>query len=93
MKNTKQIWKIIFYICLLLYVINIFFVLFSGDYMFIKKADAYNYISIILNAIFLYTFYNFLVRGAFTTRYLVIMFCIFVLIPFLIALATGGVKI
>ncbi len=93
MGDAKKIWEMIFYICLVLYIVNVLCVLFSGNCMFIKTVDVYNYISVMLNAVFLYIFYNFLRKGALTTRYLVIMFCALVLFPFLIALATGGVKI
>ena len=83
---------IIFYICITIYVVNLIAVIFSGNYIFLQTTGAYNYISLVMNAVFLFVFYSFLKRGSLTTRYLHIMFVILVVIPFIVALLTGGVK-
>jgi hypothetical protein len=63
----------------------------SGNCIFINSAKAYNYIAAVLNAIFLFIFYNFLQKGSLTPKYLLIMFCVLVVLPFLAALAFGGI--
>lgn len=92
MRTPKGVWEIVFYAGTILYIVNILCVLLSGNCMFITTTDVYNYLSMMLNAVFLIVFYNFLKKGSLTTRYLAIMFSALVIFPFLIALATGGVK-
>lgn len=83
---------IIFFFCILFYVINLLWIIFSGRCVFAETTSVYNCIMLVLDAVFLFIFYAFLKKGALTTRYLNIMFVVLVLIPFLIALASGGVK-
>lgn len=83
---------IIFFVCIIFYVVNLFCILFSGNCCFAETTAVYNYIMLVMNAVFLFIFYAYLKKGALTTRYLNIMFIGLVLIPFLIALLSGGVK-
>ncbi len=83
---------VIFFICILLYVVNLLWVIFSGRCVFAETTSIYNCVMLVLDAVFLLIFYAFLKKGALTVRYLNIMFVVLVLIPFLIALAAGGVK-
>lgn len=91
MRNPKGVWEIVFYAGIVIYIVNILCVLISGNCMFVKTTDVYNYLSMMLNAVFLIVFYNFLKKGSLTTRYLAIMFSALVVFPLLIAIATGGV--
>ena len=89
--NKKNMWKIAFYICVAIYVINMVCMIASGNCVFVKSSNAFNYISAVLNAVFLFIFYNFLKKGSLTSRYLLIMFAVLVVIPFLFALIFGGI--
>ncbi|MFO7612041.1 MAG: hypothetical protein R6W99_06110 [Clostridia bacterium] len=90
--QKRKTWRIIFYIGVFIYMINLFCILVSGNCIFVKTTGFYNYTSIILNAVFMFIFYGFLRKGSLTTRYLAIMFIILVLIPLLIAIASGGIR-
>jgi|GEM_PF-2295267 len=90
--GNLKLRHIVFFVCIALYVLNLFCILFFGNCLFVKTTAAYNYISLVLNAVFLFIFYSYLKKGSLTTRYLHIMLVVLVIIPFLIALATGGVK-
>ena len=90
--GKKSIWNITFYICVALYLINLICIFATGNCMFVESTDAYNYISAVLDAIFLIVFFNFLKRGSLTPRYLLIMFGSLVVLPFLIALIAGGIR-
>jgi len=89
--NKKKMWKIAFYICVALYAVNMVCIFVSGNCIFINSSKAYNYITAVLNAVFLFIFYNFLKKGSLTPRYLLIMFGALVVLPFLIALVLGGI--
>lgn len=89
--DKKKIWKITFYISVILYVINMICIIASGRCMFFASCNAYNYISTVLSAVFLIIFYNFLKKGSLTYRYLLIMFGALVAFPFLVALIFGGI--
>jgi len=83
---------IIFFICIAFYVINLIYIIFSGNCIFAETSAVYNCIMLVLDAVFLFIFYAYLKKGSLTTRYLNIMFVALVLSPFLIALLSGGVK-
>lgn len=83
---------IVFFICIIFYVINLFCVIFAGNCIFAETSSVYNYTMLVLDAVFLFIFYAYLKKGSLTIRYLNIMFAVLVLTPFLIALITGGVK-
>ncbi len=89
--DKKRLWKTAFYICVAIYVINMICVFTSDSCAFIQSKSAYNYISAVLNAVFLIIFYNFLKKGSLTPRYLLIMFGILVAFPFFAALIFGGI--
>ena len=89
--DKKKIWKIAFYIGVVIYVINIISIIASGNCMLFTSCNAYNYISAILNAVFLIIFYNFLIKGSLTLRYVFIMFGVLVAFPFFVALIFGGI--
>lgn len=89
--DKKKIWKIAFYISVVIYVINLICIASSGSCLFLASCNAYNYISTVLSAVFLIIFYNFLKKGSLTFRYLLIMFGILVAFPFLVALIFGGI--
>ncbi len=89
--DKKKIWNITFYIGVAIYVINIIRIITSGRCIFFTSCNAYNYISTVLSAVFLMIFYNFLKKGSLTFRYLLIMFGVFVVFPFLVALVFGGI--
>ena len=89
--DKKKIWKIAFYIGVIIYVANMVYIIASGSCMLFKSCNAYNYISTVLSAVFLIIFYNFLKKGSLTFRYLLIMFGVFVVFPFLVALVFGGI--
>ncbi len=89
--DKKKLWKIAFYICITIYIINMVCILASGNCIFINSTREYNYIAAVLNAIFLFIFYNFLKKGSLTPRYLLIMFGALVVLPFLVALVFGGI--
>lgn len=89
--DKKKLWRILFYICIGIYVINMICIFASGNCMFIRSSRAFNYIGAVLNAVFLFIFYNFLKKGSLTPRYLLIMFGTLVFLPFLIALIFGGI--
>lgn len=83
---------IIFYICTGVYAVNLICIILSGNYLFLKTTGFYNAISLIFDALFLFIFYTYLKKGSITSRYVYIMFIGLVLIPFLIALLSSGVK-
>lgn len=89
--DKKKMWKAAFYICIILYALNLICVFASGNCLFFQSTNAYNYIAAVLNAVFLYVFYTFLKRGSLTPRYLLIMFGALVVLPFLAALVFGGI--
>ncbi|MCD6322958.1 MAG: hypothetical protein J7L77_08010 [Clostridiales bacterium] len=89
--DKKTIWKIAFYISVVIYVINMICMIVAGSCMFFTSCSAYNYISAILNAVFLITFYKFLIKGSLTLRYIFIMFSVLVVFPFFVALIFGGI--
>ncbi len=89
--DKKKIWKIIFYISVVIYVANVICIIASGRCILFASYNAYNYISTILSAVFLIIFYNFLRKGSLTFRYLLIMFGVLVAFPFLVALVFGGI--
>ena len=89
--DKKTIWRIVFYICVGLYVINMMCIFISGKCILFNTVKAYNYISAVFNAVFLIVFYNFLKKGSLTTKYLLIMFGLLVVFPFLITLVFGGI--
>ena len=89
--DKKKIWNIAFYFGVAIYVINIICIVASGSCMLLKSGSAYNYISTVLSAVFFIIFYNFLKKGSLTFRYLLIMFGVFVVFPFLVALVFGGI--
>ena len=89
--DKKKIWNIAFYIGIAIYVINIVFIITSGSCMFFTSCNAYNYISTVLSAVFLIIFYNFLKKGSLTTRYLLIMFGVLVVFPFIVSLIIGAI--
>ena len=89
--DKKTIWKIAFYISVVIYVINMICIIVSDNCMLFASSNAYNYISTVLSAVFLIIFYNFLKKGSLTFRYLLIMFGALVAFPFLVALVFGGI--
>lgn len=88
-----KIWKMGFYIGIVIYVVNLVCILISQNCLFIQSSNTYNYISIVLNGIFMFNFYNFLKKGSLTIRYLGIMFAVLVLVPFAIAIIAGGIHL
>jgi hypothetical protein len=89
--DKKKMWRIAFYVCIGIYAINMLCIFISGRCILFNTAKAYNYISAVLNAVFLIVFYNFLKKGSLTTKYLLIMFGALVVFPFLVALVFGGI--
>lgn len=93
MFREKEHWSIFFYIFLVLYFINTILVFVTGNCILVKNGSIYNYISMILNAIFLIIYFNFLKRGSLTERYLVIMFVLLVVLPFIIFVMLGDIAL
>lgn len=89
--DKKKIWKTAFYACVVLYVINLLCIIATGNCIFLNTSGAYNYLSAVLNAVFLIIFFNFLKKGSLTVRYLMIMFGLLVVFPFIISLISGGI--
>jgi len=89
--NKKKLWKMAFYAGVVIYIINMICIFTSGNCIFTESSSAFNYISTVLDAVFLIIFYNFLKKGSLTSRYLLIMFGVLVALPFLVALVFGGI--
>ena len=89
--DKKKIWKTVFYMGVVIYIINLICIIASGDCIFIRSSNFYNYSAVILNAVFMIIFYNFLKKGSLTVRYLLIMFLVLVVLPFLVAVIFGGI--
>lgn len=88
--GKHRFWKLLFYIALVIYLINAGSILFRGSILLIQTSPAYNYWSLALSGFFLISFYRFLKKGALTKRYLLIMFLGLVLLPLLLFLLFGS---
>jgi len=94
MNVGKSIYlKGIFAISFVVYMINLFSILFFQKILFFHSSTGYNYLSIMFSGIFMYLFFTSLKKGALTIRYIITMFIILVLVPFFVALVSGKIII
>jgi len=95
MKNIGKgsYWEIIFIIAFIIYIINLLSILFAKHIIILNSAKSYNYISIILSSVFMYMFFSSLKKGALTVKSIIILFCLLVCLPFVIAILFGGISI
>ena len=91
--GKKNYWKIIFNITLAVYIINTLSIMFRGNCLFLNSIAFYNYLSIIMTGLFMFTFYQFLKKGALTVKYLAIMFIGLVVLPFIVFMIFGGITL
>lgn len=73
------------------YIINLISIIVSKSILFFHSSQGYNYLSIVCTGIFLYLFYTSLKKGALTIRYIITMFVILVVFPFLLGVLTGRI--
>ncbi|MBN2853437.1 MAG: hypothetical protein JXQ23_11945 [Clostridia bacterium] len=75
------------------YIINLISIIVSKSILFFNSSQGYNYLSIVCTGIFLYLFYTSLKKGALTIRYIITMFAILVIFPFLLGIFTGRITL
>jgi len=94
MNVGKSIYlKIIFAISFVVYIINMFSIVFFKKILFFSSSMGYNYLSIMFSGIFMYLFFTSLKKGALTIRYIITMFIILVLVPLFVAIVSGKIVI
>lgn len=85
-----SIWRILFIIFFIEYIINAFLMLITHNIMFLITTPVYNIIYLAFSGIFVLILYKSIKKGAMTPKYISIMFILLRFLPFIIALITKG---